>query len=176
MVAQLATSQAWLEVSARSTLPAMSIWQSKVTLEELQRLQRNTMIEHLDINRTEIGPDYLRATMPVDRRTVQTMGILHGGASVALAETVGSFAANLCVDAKTQACVGQEINANHLRPVASGLVTGTARPIHLGTRSQVWQIEIRDERDRMVCVSRLTLAIIDRPAAAIAGSWGKGES
>jgi len=154
----------------------MSIWRSKIALEELQRLQRNTMIEYLDINVTDIGPDYLRATMPVDRRTVQAMGILHGGASVALAETVGSLAANLCVDAKTQACVGQEINANHLRPVTSGLVTGTARPIHLGTRSQVWQIEIRDERERMVCISRLTMAIIDRPAEAITRTSGKGES
>lgn len=154
----------------------MSIWQSKVSLEELQRLRRNTMVEHLDIHITEIGEDFLRATMPVDHRTVQTMGILHGGASVVLAETVGSLAANLCVDAKTQACVGQEINANHLRPAASGLVIGTARPIHLGTRSQVWQIEIRDERERLICISRLTMAIIDRSAAAIANSWGQGKT
>ena len=113
--------------------------------------------------------------MPVDRRTVQTMGILHGGASVVLAETIGSLAANLCVDATAQACVGQEINANHLRPVASGRVTGTARPIHLGTRSQVWQIEIRDERERLVCISRLTMAIIQRPAETITRTWGKDE-
>jgi len=157
------------------TAAPMSIWQSKVTLEELQRLRRNTMVEYLDINLTEIGPDYLRATMPVDHRTVQTMGILHGGASVVLAETIGSLAANLCVDSNRQACVGQEINANHLRPVASGRVTGTARPIHLGTRSQVWQIEIHDERNRLTCISRLTMAIIDRPAEAISQTWGKGE-
>jgi 1,4-dihydroxy-2-naphthoyl-CoA hydrolase len=113
--------------------------------------------------------------MPVDHRTVQTMGILHGGASVVLAETVGSMAANLCVDAKTQACVGQEINANHLRPVASGLVTATARPVHLGSRSQVWQIEIRDERERLVCISRLTMAIIEHSAEAIARNWGKSQ-
>jgi len=154
----------------------MSIWKSKATLEELQRLRRNTMVEYLDITLTDIGPDYLRGTMPVDHRTVQTMGILHGGASVVLAETLGSLAANLCVDARTQACVGQEINANHLRPVASGRVTGTARPIHLGTRSQVWQIEIRDDRERLSCISRLTMAIIDRSADAIANSWGKGEA
>ncbi len=151
----------------------MSIWQSKPPLEELQKLRANSMVEHLDIKLTELGPDYLRATMPVDHRTVQTMGILHGGASVALAETVGSLAANLCVDPKTQACVGQEINANHLRPVASGLVTATARPVHLGSRSQVWQIEIRDERERLVCVSRLTMAIIERSAESISRNWGK---
>ena len=151
----------------------MSIWQVKPSLEELQQLRLNTMVEHLDIRFTEFGADYLRATMPVDHRTVQTMGILHGGASVVLAETVGSLAANLCVDQKTQACVGQEINANHLRPVASGLVTATARSVHLGTRSQVWSIEIRDERENLVCISRLTMAIIDRPAEAISRSWGK---
>ena len=154
----------------------MSIWKVDFSLEELQKLRRNTMVEYLDIRITESGPDFLRATMPVDHRTHQTMGILHGGASLVLAETVGSMVANLCVDAQTQACVGQEINANHLRPVASGLVTGTARPIHLGTRSQVWQIEIRGDRDRLVCISRLTMAIIDRPAAAIANTWGKGQT
>jgi 1,4-dihydroxy-2-naphthoyl-CoA hydrolase len=146
----------------------MSIWQTRPALEELQRLRSGTLVEHLDIRFTELGADYLRATMPVDHRTHQTMGILHGGASVALAETVGSVAANLCVDPKSQACVGQEINANHLRPVTSGLVTGTARPIHLGSRSQVWQIEIRDERERLTCISRITMAIVDRPAASIA--------
>ena len=112
---------------------------------------------------TEIGPDYLRATMPVDHRTVQTMGILHGGASVALAETIGSVAANLCVDSEKYVCVGQEINANHLRPAATGWVIGLARPIHLGRRSQVWGIELRDEAGRMTCVSRLTIAVLERP-------------
>jgi 1,4-dihydroxy-2-naphthoyl-CoA hydrolase len=153
----------------------MGIWKADVSLAELQKLRANTMVEYLDIRLTELGPDFLRATMPVDHRTHQTMGILHGGASLVLAETVGSMAANLCVDAQTQSCVGQEINANHLRPVASGTVTGTARPIHLGSRSQVWQIEIRDERDRLICISRLTMAIIDRPAAAVAQTWGKGQ-
>jgi 1,4-dihydroxy-2-naphthoyl-CoA hydrolase len=109
---------------------------------------------------TEIGPDYLRATMPVDARTHQPTGVLHGGASVALAETVGSTAANLCVDRQQELCLGQEINANHLRPIATGLVTATARPLHRGSRSQVWQIEIRDERERLVCVSRLTMAVV----------------
>lgn len=154
----------------------MSIWQVKPSLDELQQLGRGSMVEHLDIRLTEIGADYLRATMPVDHRTVQTMGILHGGASVALAETVGSLAANLCVDPKTQACVGQDINANHLRPVASGHVIATARPVHLGSRSQVWQIDIRDDRDRLICVSRLTMAIINRSHDAISRDQGKRDA
>jgi 1,4-dihydroxy-2-naphthoyl-CoA hydrolase len=112
---------------------------------------------------TEIGPDYVRATMPVSPRTHQPTGVLHGGASVALAETVGSLAANLCVDQARYVCLGQEINANHLRPVSSGIVTATARPHHIGKRSHVWGIEIRDEQQKLVCVSRLTMAVVDRP-------------
>ena len=123
---------------------------------------RNTLAEHLGIRITEIGPDYVRATMPVNSQTHQPQGILHGGASVALAETVGSLAANLCVDFTKYVCVGQEINANHLRPVSSGLVTGTARPFHVGGRSQVWGIEIRDENDKLVCISRITMAVVER--------------
>jgi 1,4-dihydroxy-2-naphthoyl-CoA hydrolase len=96
------------------------------------------------------------------------MGILHGGASVALAETVGSFGANMCVDSKRFVCVGQDINANHLRPATSGVVTATARPFHIGSRSQVWHIEIHDERQRLVCVSRLTMAVLDRAASPAA--------
>lgn len=143
----------------------MKIWHHDVDLEALAPLRRDTLVGHLDIKFIELGPDYLRATMSVDQRTRQIMGVLHGGASVALAETVGSFAANLCVDNERLMCVGQEINANHLRPVASGLVTATARPIHLGSRSQVWSIEIRDERDKLVCISRLTMAVTERRAA-----------
>jgi 1,4-dihydroxy-2-naphthoyl-CoA hydrolase len=138
----------------------MSIWRNATTLEELQGSSANTLIDLLGIRFTEIGPDYLRAAMPVDARTHQPSGVLHGGASVALAETLGSTAANLCVDRQRELCLGQEINANHLRPVASGLVTATARPLHRGSRSQVWQIEIRDERERLVCVSRLTMAVV----------------
>ena len=123
---------------------------------------RNTLAAHLDIRVTEIGPDYLRATMPVNSHTHQPMGILHGGASVALAETVGSLAANLCVDTQKFMCVGQEINANHVRSAASGLVTATARPYHVGGRSQVWGIEIRDENDKLICVSRITMAVVER--------------
>jgi 1,4-dihydroxy-2-naphthoyl-CoA hydrolase len=140
----------------------MSIWKTIVTLEQLQEKTLNTLAAHLGICYTEIGADYLRATMPVDARTHQPAGILHGGASVALAESLGSVGANLCVDMKTQVCVGQEINANHLRPVASGLVVATARPYHVGSRSQVWHIEISDEHGRLVCVSRLTMAVIAR--------------
>ena len=138
----------------------MSIWRNATTLEELQASAANTLVELLGMRFTEIGPDYLRATMPVDARTHQPTGVLHGGASVALAETVGSTAANLCVDRQRELCLGQEINANHLRPIATGLVTATARPLHRGSRSQVWQIEIRDERERLVCVSRLTMAVV----------------
>jgi len=143
----------------------MSIWRNATTLEELQGGTKNTLIEVLGIRFTEIGPDYLRACMPVDARTHQPEGVLHGGASVALAETLGSTAANLCVDRQRELCLGQEINANHLRPVAAGLVTATARPLHRGSKSQVWQIEIRDERERLVCVSRLTMAVVAVRAA-----------
>jgi 1,4-dihydroxy-2-naphthoyl-CoA hydrolase len=140
----------------------MGIWRTEKTLEQIQEYGRNTLSEHVGIRMTEIGPDYLRATMPVHRQTHQPSGVLHGGASVALAETVGSVAANLCVDMTTHMCLGQEINANHLRGVSSGLVTATARPFHIGMRRQVWHIEIRDEQDRMVCVSRLTMAVVRR--------------
>jgi 1,4-dihydroxy-2-naphthoyl-CoA hydrolase len=140
----------------------MSIWFSHFTSEDIADRGSGTMVGHLGIRFTEVGPDFLRATMPVDERTRQLMGVLHGGASVALAETIGSFAANLCVDQTRFYCVGQEINANHLRPVASGLVTATAKPFHVGTRSHVWHIEIHDERQRLVCVSRLTMAVVDR--------------
>ena len=138
------------------------IWRIQATPEQLIERASNTLAEHLGIRVTEIGPDYLRATMPVNSHTHQPHGILHGGASVALAETVGSLAANLCVDVTKYVCVGQEINANHVRSVASGLVTGTARPYHVGGRSHVWGIEIRDENDRLVCVSRLTMAVMER--------------
>lgn len=144
----------------------MSIWRTQTTVEQLRAHSRNTLAETIGIRVTEIGPDFLRATMPVDPKTHQPMGVLHGGASVALAETIGSLAANLRVDRDLYACMGQEINANHLRPVSSGLVTATARPYHIGKRSQVWSIEIRDEQEKLVCVSRLTMAGIDRPKRA----------
>lgn len=138
----------------------MSIWFRPFTLDELQRGSRDSMVELLDIRYTEIGDDYLKATMPVDHRTRQPYGLLHGGASVTLAETLGSTAATYCVDAGRSHCVGQEVNANHLRAVRKGLVTGTARPIHLGSRSQVWDIRIEDDHGRLTCISRLTVSVL----------------
>ena len=120
------------------------------------------MSGHLGIRFTEIGPDFVRATMPVTEQTRQPFGQLHGGASVTLAETIGSVASLMCVDEQQFLCVGQEVNANHLRGKAAGTVTATARPFHLGSRSHVWHIEIRDEDERLVCVSRLTMAVVER--------------
>src|SRR5579863_7462976 len=140
----------------------MSIWHASTTPEFLTERGQATLPGHLGIRITEIGPDYLRATMPVNAHTHQPFGVLHGGASVALAETAGSIAAMLCVDSEQYLVLGQEINANHLRAVSAGTVTATARPFHIGTRSQVWSIEIRDESDRLVCVSRLTMAVVER--------------
>jgi 1,4-dihydroxy-2-naphthoyl-CoA hydrolase len=137
----------------------MSIWFKPYTLAELTT--HIGMAKHLGIEFTELGPDYLRGRMPVDDRTHQPHGILHGGASVALAETLGSYAAMLVTDPTKYRCLGQEINANHIRGVASGFVIGTARPIHLGRRSHVWEIRITDERDKLVCISRLTMAVLE---------------
>jgi uncharacterized protein (TIGR00369 family) len=131
-------------------------------VEDLNSSRPGTMVEHLGIEFTEIGDDFIRGTMPVDGRTRQPYGLLHGGASVALAETLGSTGATLCVDTKEYQCVGQEINANHLRPARSGLVTGTARAVHLGGRTQVWVIDIVNESGKLVCTSRLTVAVIHR--------------
>jgi len=139
----------------------MSIWRTAATPEQLTERSSRTLPGYLGIRVTEVGADFLRATMPVNERTHQPYGVLHGGASVALAETVGSMAAMLCVDPQ-YLVMGQEINANHLRKVTSGLVTATARPFHIGRSSHVWHIEIRDEQDRLVCVSRLTMAVVER--------------
>lgn len=141
----------------------MSIWRTPTSVEQLQALSRDTLVDTIGIRVTEIGADFLRVSMPVSPRTHQPMGVLHGGASVALAETAGSLAANMCVDQALYVCMGQEINANHLRPVSSGIVTATARPYHIGKRTHVWGIEIRDEQQKLVCVSRLTMAVVDRP-------------
>jgi len=120
------------------------------------------MIDHLGIEFLEIGDDYIKAKMPVDHRTIQPFGLLHGGASVALAETLGSVAANLCVDRATKMCVGLEVNANHIRPATNGFVYGIAKPIHVGASTQVWEIRIQNEQEKLVCISRLTLAILDK--------------
>jgi len=120
------------------------------------------MVEHIGITITEVGEQFLKATMPIDHRTVQPMGILHGGASLALAETLGSLAANLVVDNEKKYCVGLDINGNHIRAARNGVVTGIARPLHIGSSTQVWGIEITDEESRLVCISRLTMAVLDR--------------
>jgi 1,4-dihydroxy-2-naphthoyl-CoA hydrolase len=138
----------------------VSIWQSLQTLEALNAANQSTMVQHLDIVFTEIGEDFIRATMPVDERTRQPYGLLHGGASVALAETLGSTGANMCVDRARFRCLGQEINANHMRAAREGRVTGTARPLHIGMRSQVWSIDITNDAGELVCVSRLTMAVL----------------
>ena len=137
------------------------IWKYDVTVEQLNRRGEGTMVDHLDIRFTEIGPDYLRGTMPVDHRTNQPVGLLHGGASVVLAETLGSVAGVLCLDVQKQYCVGLEVNANHLRGVRTGRVTGTAIPLHLGRKTQVWRIDIVDTHGRGITASRLTLAVLD---------------
>ena len=146
----------------------MSIWFASPSIEDANRRMQPVLGGHLGILFTEFGDDFLRGTMPVEPRVHQPMGILHGGASVVLAETLGSVAANYVVDPAKHYCVGQEINANHIRPVRSGLVTGTARAIHLGARSQVWGIELRDEKDRLTCISRLTIAVVEAQSMAAA--------
>ena len=135
-------------------------FRAPVSIEELNRLSQGTLIEHLGIVFTAAGEDWLQATMPVDERTRQPYGLLHGGASVVLAETLGSTAGNLCVDTASQICVGLEINANHLRATRTGSVTGTARALHVGRTTQVWEIRIDNEAGKPVCISRLTLAVV----------------
>jgi 1,4-dihydroxy-2-naphthoyl-CoA hydrolase len=123
----------------------------------------DTLVSRLGIVITEAGDDWLRGTMPVDARTVQPYGILHGGASVALAETLGSVAGNLCVDTTKEMVVGLEINANHVRAMRGGRVTGTARALHVGRSTQLWEIRIENDEGKLVCVSRLTLAVVPLP-------------
>ena len=142
-------------------MSAASIWFHRPTLEQLNRVTP-TLDRHLGIEYVEVGDDYLKATMPVDHRTRQPMGLLHGGASVALAETLGSAGAFLCVDANAFSIVGLEINANHIRAVRSGLVTGTAKPIHIGRTTQLWEIRITDEADKLACISRITIAVLEK--------------
>jgi uncharacterized protein (TIGR00369 family) len=140
----------------------MTLWKTRPTLAQLTERSKNTLMEHLGIEYLEIGDDFLKARMPVDSRTKQTAGILHGGASVALAETLGSIAAGLCVDRETKRIVGLEINANHIRPATDGWVIGVTRSIHVGKTTQIWEIRIYNEQDKLVCVSRLTVANIDK--------------
>ena len=138
----------------------MAIWRDSLSLEFLKQHSQNTLIAQLGIEFLEAGDDYLTARMPVDARTHQPAHVLHGGASVALAETLASWAATFVVDREQSYCVGLEINANHVRAVASGWVIGTARPIHLGRSTQVWEVRISDEQQRLVCISRVTMAVL----------------
>lgn len=132
------------------------------TLEVLNGMSKNTLVEHLAIEFTEVGPDFITARMPVDHRTHQPFGMLHGGASVVLAETLGSVAANCCLNPERNYAVGLDINANHLRPVRSGWVYGTTRPIHIGKKTHVWEIRISNEAQELVCISRITMAIMEK--------------
>lgn len=137
------------------------IWFNKeLRLEDMQTLTPATMGTHLGMEWVELGPDFLKMRMPVDERTKQPYGLLHGGASCALAETVGSIASHLVMDAEKFICVGLEINANHLRSAKDGFVTATATPLHLGNSTHVWDIKIQDDGERLICVSRLTVAIL----------------
>lgn len=140
----------------------MSIWKWQTTPEQMQQIAANSMSGHIGLKVTEIGPDYVRGTMPVDQRTKQPYGRLHGGANVVLAEELGSFGANMCLDPAEAFAVGLEINANHLRGVTSGTVTGTARPVHLGRSTQVWEIRIETEAGELACISRLTVAVVSK--------------
>jgi 1,4-dihydroxy-2-naphthoyl-CoA hydrolase len=141
----------------------MSIWKKAASIEGIQKWNANTAAERLGIEFTEMGDSWLSARMPVDSRTVQPYGILHGGASVLLAEALASCAGYLCVD-ESSYCVGLDINANHIRSANTGWVIGTARPFHIGRSSQVWDIRIVDEADRLICISRLTMAVMARDA------------
>ena len=140
----------------------MGIFKEGVTIEVLNRMSANTMVDHIGIQFTAIGDDYIEATMPVDNRTHQPLGLLHGGASVVLAETLGSVAATCCVDISKHYCVGLEINANHIKSARSGVVTGTTRPIHIGGKTQIWEIRITNEAKELVCISRITMAVLDK--------------
>ena len=140
----------------------MSIWFRKVEIEELNKMHENTMQSFCGIEFTEVGEDYIKARMPVNERTKQPHGLLHGGANVILAESLGSIAAVLCIDLEKYVCVGLEVNANHIRAVRDGYVYGITKPLHIGRSTQIWEIKIYDEQDKLTCVSRITNAIIER--------------
>lgn len=138
------------------------MFDKNIHIDQLQQLSKNTMVEHLGMEFTELGENHISARMPVDHRTHQPMGLLHGGASVALAETLGSVASSMLVDMEVYSCVGIEINANHIKSARSGFVYGTATPIHIGRKTHVWDIRITNEARDLVCVSRLTVAVLKK--------------
>ncbi|MBK1887157.1 MULTISPECIES: hotdog fold thioesterase [Marinobacter] len=141
----------------------MAIWTRTPDLEHLAKASANTAVSHMGIEYTEVGDDYVTGRIPVDERTVQPFGILHGGSSVVLAETLGSMAANCCLKDPGTVAVGLEINANHIRPVTKGWVYGTARALHIGSTTQVWEIRMSNEEGKTTCISRLTMAVTKRP-------------
>lgn len=145
----------------------MSIWFKNYSLEDINRRGKKTMVEYLDICFTNITPKTITATMPVDHRTIQPQGLLHGGASVTLAETIGSTASNLCVDPEKFSCVGLSISANHIRSTTDGTVTGIAKPLHLGRSTHVWEIDILNDEKKLVSTSRLTMAVLQRPQTSL---------
>lgn len=138
------------------------IWKSPQSIEELSERAKNTMGQHLDMEFLELGDNYLKMKMPVTAKTKQPMGLLHGGATAALAETIGSVSAVMCVDKEKECIVGLELNINHLRAMKDGFVIATCKPFHLGRTTHVWNIEIKDEKDRMVSVARLTTMVIKK--------------
>ncbi len=140
----------------------MAIWKVPDTIEDLKERSKDTLVENLGIEYLEIGEDFIKARMPVDHRTVQPYGLLHGGASVVLAETLASVAARLCIDDQKKRCVGLEINANHIRPAFTGFVYGVVKPIHIGKTTHVWETRITSEENKLVCISRTTMSILDK--------------
>jgi 1,4-dihydroxy-2-naphthoyl-CoA hydrolase len=140
----------------------MPIWKAPIDLERINQRSKNTLADHLDIRFTEVGDNYLIATMPVNQQTHQPLGIMHGGASCVLAETVGSTAANFCIDREHYYCVGLDINTNHIRSIRSGQVSGKAAPYHIGRSTQVWSIEIHNDQGQLISINRLTMAVLSR--------------
>ena len=138
------------------------VFLSRPSLDQLNTISKKTMVDHLGIEFTAVGEEYLEATMPVDHRTKQPMGLLHGGANVALAETMGSLAASMTIDLSKQSVVGLEINANHVRGVKDGKVKGIVKPVHVGKSTQIWEIKIYNESEQLCCISRITMAILDK--------------
>lgn len=141
----------------------MAIWTQTPNLEQMMKASQNTAVHHMGIEYLEVGDDFVKGRMPVDERTVQPFGILHGGASVLLAETLGSMAANCCLKDPNTVAVGLDINANHIRPVTGGWVYGTATALHIGSATQVWEIRLENEAGKTTCISRLTMAVTKRP-------------
>jgi 1,4-dihydroxy-2-naphthoyl-CoA hydrolase len=144
-----------------------SIWYRTPDPALIDAMSKGTIDEHLGIKITQVGDDYLSGTMPADKRTFQPYGIVHGGANVVLAETLGSIAGAHVIDTNSLLCLGQEVSATHLRPVSSGMVTGTARPIHLGKRSHVWEIRLENDQGKLSCIAKLILAIVAKEPALI---------